>query len=247
MEYLAHTLLHVNSSQRSEGTANEFSIDFNTRDLDNVIKVCMVKATLPRMFTNINSSNNKLIITHAGAQNIATIPVGQYDIVSLLAALNTATAFIFFTWTYDIPTSRLIATYSGVTTADLTLSGSTIASYIGLTADITLGAPASLQAPPQLSGPDEVFIRTKLLSCCIENGNLTATGLLGSISFTDVPYGFTGRFDAHSPELGHIVTAPMCLRKLYVVLCDAYGNILNCPENCFLDMMLQITFIKDNF
>lgn len=237
-------MVHVNASARSSGTVNDFSIDFQTRDLDNVTKVTMIKATLPRMFPNIWSVNNTIVIQHAGSNTSYSVPAGQYTALTLLAALNTATAGAFVTWTYDTTLQRYIATYSSVTTVTLMSTLSSIATYIGLSADVLLGAPAAMPSPPQLSGPDEVFIQSGLVatSSCVESGATQSIPLLGSISFVDVPYGFTGRFDARHPEISHIdIPYAACMRKIDVRLCDNLGNTLACPDNCFLDMILQFT------
>jgi len=129
-----HKMVQVNAAQRSHGTTSHFTVDFQTRDLDKVVKVTMIKATLPRMFFNIQSWNNKINIIHSGSDNVFTIPVGQYTATTLNTALNTATAPIFTTWVYNATTSRFEATYSSVTTVTLD-STSSIAPYIGLTAN----------------------------------------------------------------------------------------------------------------
>lgn len=241
-----HKLVQVNASSRSTGTTADFSVDFLTRALDKVTKVVMIKASLPRLFTNIWSANNIITISHAGANFSFIVPEGQYNTTTLAAALTTATAGINMAWAFNATTNRFTATYTGVTTAtlvsDTTLS--TIANYIGLTQDITLGAPSDLTSPPQLSGVDEVFIRSQLIAAdsCIVSGSQQSIPFVGSISFTDVPYGFVGRFDCKDLEIGHVDFAyQTCLRKINIQLTDVYGNIINTPDNCFLDMILQFT------
>ncbi len=241
-----HKMVQVNASQRSTGTCSNFTIDFRTRDLDKVRTVTMIKATLPRMFTNINSSNNVINIVHpAGTNNYFTVPEGQYTAATLATAMTTACAGIFMAFTYSGTTLRYTATYSGVTTADLSLTGSTIAPFIGLLATITLGAPTALQAPPQLSGPDEVQIRSNLVAAtsCVAAGEITSIALLGNINYTDVPFGFTGRFDCQNLKIAHVdFPYQVCMRKMDIQLTDVLGNLINIPENCFLDMTLQFGY-----
>lgn len=239
---LAHATVHVNAAMRSGGTTNDFTIDFETRDLDRVVKIVLLKATMPRMFTNVYAPLNTLVVVHEGSAETVTIPEAQYNVDTLIATLNTVMAPWNYSWTYT--NDRFTATYSGPTTSTL-LASSGMAPLIGLMSDITLGPPTSMQAPPQLSGPSEVFIRTKLLSCCLEPARgLGEVGYLGSINYTQVPYGFVGRFDASSPDLGHVVTAPVVLRHLNFQLVDNTGNLVNTPANCYIDLLLQIMYLE---
>ena len=240
-----HRMVQVNAAQRSEGSVSNFSTNFLTRDLDNVKKVVMIKATLPRLFFNIQSWNNTINIIHpANTPNVFIIPVGQYTATTLAAAMTTATAGINTAWAYNAATSRIRATYSGVTTANLDPLSS-IAPYIGLMATITLGAPSDMQSPPQLSGPDEILVISNLVatSSCVAAGNTTAKSLLGNINFTNVPYGFTGRWDAQQSDIAHIdFPYSVCMRKIDVRLEDVFGHQMELPDNCYLDMTLQFQY-----
>lgn len=237
-----HKLVQVNSRFRSTGTTADFSIDFLSRDLDKVTRVVMIKASLPRLFPNIWSVNNSIVINHAGADFTFLVPEGQYTVITLATAMTTACAGINMAFVYNTTTNRFTATYSGVTTATLVSSSSTIAPYIGLTADLTLGAPADLASPPQLSGPDEVYIHSQIVaanSCVVPSG---AIPFLGYISFTTVPYGFVGSYKADSLDVAHIeMPYQVCIRKINIKLCDVNGDLISIPDNCYLDMLLQFS------
>ena len=237
-----HKLVQINASQRSSGTTSKFTIDFQTRDLDKVRRVTMIKASLPRLFTNIFNANNTIIINHVGSDNIIPIPNAQYNTTTLATALTTATGTLV-TWTYNTTTNRFVAT---PILPSILLASSSIAPYIGLTSDITLvGTPIEMQAPPQLSGPDEVYVRSQLVSAnsCVTAGSQSAIPLVGTIAFNEIPYGFVGRFDSASLEIAHIeYPFETCMRKIDVLLCDVYGNEINTPQNCFLDMILQFSY-----
>lgn len=237
-----HKLVQVNAANRSSGTTSNFSIDFQTRDLDKVRKVTMIKASLPRLFTNIFNANNTVIINHVGSDNFIPIPNGQYNTTTLATALTAATGTLI-TWTYNTTTNRFVAT--PVLPCFLLVS-SPIAPYIGLTADLTLlGIPRELQEPPQLSGPDEVYIRSQLVAAnsCVTAGSQSAIPLVGTISYVDVPYGFVGRFDSSNLDIAHVEYGfDTCMRKIDVVLTDVYGNEINTPGNCYLDMILQFSY-----
>ncbi len=240
-------MVQVNSALRSTGTVSNFSLDFLTRDLDKVIKVTMIKATLPRLFFNIQSWNNQINIIHpAGINNLFTVPPGQYTITTLTAALNLATAGIFVSWVYNTATSRLEATYSSVTTVTLDSSAlSTIGPYIGLTQDIVLGLPTELSSPPQLSGLDEVYIKSNLVAATstVAAGEISAKSIIGNINFTNVPYGFTGRWDSHHLDIAHVsYETQVCMRKIDCQIVDVYDHLVEMPDNCFLDMVLQFSY-----
>lgn len=243
-----HKMVHINASNKSYGTNTNFTIDFLTRDLDKVRKVTMIKASLPRLFTNIWSANNVIDIQHpAGVDNFFTVPAGQYTATTLAAALTTACSGINMAFALNSTTDRIRATYSGVTTATLVAdpTKSTIAQYIGLTSDITLGSPTDMQDPTQLSGPDEIFIKSQLVaaSSTVEAGDTAAISLVGSISFTAVPYGFTGRFDSHGLDIAHVEFQDVvCMRRMDILLTDVYGNEISLPNNSYLDMILQFTY-----
>ena len=247
-----HKLVQVNASAKNQASASnsDFSVDFQTTDMDKVIQVSMVKASLPRMFPNIWSVNNTIDIIHSGADNYYTIPPLQYDINTLITALNTATAPIFVTWALNATTNKLTATYSSVTTVTLSASKSSIGPYIGLTADVTLGAPSDMPSYPQLSGPTEIFIQSNLIAAnnCVTGSSSLGTNspvsipLVSSISFIDVPWGFVGRFDGKSLEIGYLdFPSEIIMRRIDVRLTDVYNNVIQLPDNCFLDMVLQFT------
>lgn len=241
-----HKMVQVNSAFKSHGTSTHFSMDFQTRDLDKVTKVTMIKATLPRLFPNIWSVNNSIDIQHpAGIDNFFTVPAGQYNVTTLTTALNTATSGINVSWTYDTTQSRFVATYAGVGTATLSAANSTIGPYIGLTSDITLGAPSPLSSPPQLSGPDEVFILSQLVGAtsCVAAGSQASIPFVGSIPFTDVPYGFTGKFECNGLDIAHIeFPFEVCMRRMDIQLVDPLGNEISLPDNAYLNMILQFTY-----
>jgi len=255
---LTNKLVQVNSAYRSSNSASnsDFSVDFRTVDLDNVTQVTMVKASLPRLFPNIWSVNNQIAIEHpAGVNNLYTVPPAYYNVTTLTAALNTATAPIFVTWAFNTVTNKFTATYSSVTTVTLLSNSalSTIGPYIGLTSDVILGAPSDLPSQPQLSGPDDVYINSQIVasnSCIAASAilssqtetNISTIPFLGSISFADVPYGFVGRFDSSNLNICHIdFPYQASMRKINVKLTDFLGNVILLPDNCYFDMILQFT------
>jgi len=243
-------MVQINSLYKNANSLSNshFSIDFASRDLDKVRAVSVVKASLPRVFPNIWVVNNTIDIQHPlGIDNFFTIPPGQYDVTSLTAALNTATAGISVSWVWMAADQRFQATYGGVGSAYLISdpSLSTIANYIGLTSDVTLGAPALLPSPPDLAGPYEIVVNSSLVAntSCVAAGEQTYIPFVVSISFVDTPYGFVGRFDAQSTEIAKIrFPSDTCLRRIDIVLSDNFQNEISLPDNAFLDLVLQFDY-----
>lgn len=237
--------VQVNCTTRSYGTCNNFTVDFQTRDLDKVVGVTLIEAKLARMFTNIQSWNNTLNVYHpAGIPNLYTIPVGQYNIIELTAALNAATAATLVSWTYDAGTRRLTATQ--VTFPCDVDAGplSTIAPYIGLTSTVSLGSPTALASPPQLNGPDLVYIKSNLVaaSSTVVAGTTAMKSIVGMIDYTQIPFGFSGSFMANSLTVRRMsFPGQVCMRKMDIQIVDEFDHPMNIPENCFLNMTLQFT------
>lgn len=243
---VVHKMVQINSANADYGTTTNFTINLDNRDMDRVTSVTMIKASLPRLFPNIWSVNNTIDIQHpAGIDNFFTVPPGQYNTSSLTTALNTATSGINVSWTYTSP--FFTATYSGVGSVVLKASSSTIGPLIGLTSDVTLGAPSALPSSPQLSGPDNIYIRSNLVAAnsCVANGSLTSIPLVGIIPFNNVPYGFTGNFNSSDLTVGHIeYPSQVVMRRIDIQLTDELGNEIMLPANAFLDMILQFSYIQ---
>ncbi len=247
-------LLRVNARFRSSGTTGVFRSNFEARDLDAVRSISLLRATLNRTFPNIfapiNVINYNLDDFTSGS---ITVPPGQYTSVQLAAAIQLAAGNLF-TVTYNTTTNRFIFTFNGsglATAADLQASSS-IANYIGLTANTLIPAvatPTSLPSPPQLQGPATVYIESDWIagSHCVDSAqNGSYIPFLGAIDFSAVPWGFDGVFISQTPIEYQVdfrrTSGSRSLNNFDIYLTDEFGNVLALPDNAFLDAHLVFYF-----
>jgi len=94
-----------------------------------------------------------------------------------------------------------------------------------------------------------VYIESDLITngYCVDVPTLNSSiPYLGKISFWNVPYGFTGTYQATEAELQQINYAkrfgPTSVRIFDMKITDRYGNILPLPDNCFIDMHLVVFY-----
>lgn len=109
-------LIYLSSSQRDSGTSSNFSISWGTEIAIDAIKV--VSVTMANTFYNLTTANNVFIGTEGINRVEVSVPVGLYNINSLLIALAdalTANATLTGTYTATInPTTQLVTLTSTV-------------------------------------------------------------------------------------------------------------------------------------
>jgi hypothetical protein len=243
-------LVRVNAAYRSSGSTSNFTIQFQSRDLDKVRSIAVVRALLNRAFPNVYAPLNTLtLVQNLSTTVVMTIPPLQYTATTLAAAIQTASGGLLTVTYQAFPVDRFQFTYTGLAaSAALTVAGSTIANLIGLTSDTVLPAvniPINLPSAPQLQGPDCVYIQSNFVagSHCVDvpsNGSFIP--FLAAIDFTNVPYGFSAYFEAKTPKIMEIdyqkTSGSRSLVGFDIQLTDVNGNILPLPPNVFLDMHL---------
>lgn len=96
MEILRSYNLFLDSSQRdysASGNPADFALQLNKpitkTGKASVFRVKVIQACIPFSFTEINATNNVLVYTFNSSQFSLTIPVGSYNITSLLLYLST--------------------------------------------------------------------------------------------------------------------------------------------------------------
>ncbi len=243
-------LVRVNSRYRSAGSTSDFTMSYKNKELDGAMTVSIVRASLLRTFPNIYSPINTLSysVDGVGGFRILVAP-GQYTATELAAALTAAT--IDWTVVYNSTTHRFNFTYIGIGTLADIIPDQGMAAYIGVTS--LLAAPAtflvSAQSPPDLSGPDQVYIESNLLasSNCVDtvDGGLFIPWV-GYLSFSSVPYGFSGDFvqyESKNFEINYQITqGQQSIKTFDIRITDKFGNVLPLPDNCYLDMHLKFTY-----
>ena len=110
------------------------------------------------------------------------------------------------------------------------------------------GSPAALPLPNERAVPvPNVLIKQAPEGTAPVQGNCVDVRQLGSyipyigkISFANVPYGYTGVYQATEALLQQINyqarSGKETVRAFDIQLTDRYGNIINTPNNCFIDM-----------
>ena len=244
-------LLRVNSKfKKSLETDADFSYDLvSSQAVASVTSISLIQATVNRLFTNINHSNNT--ISYMNGSSVITnltIPVKQYTIEELITALN-----LLYTWTWTLGTDKkLYIENTGLPI--ILLASSTVAQYIGLTTNISLipgdpTFPKAMQTFPQLQGPDEIYVQSSILAAgqCLDDIYNTGGSipLLGIIPCGSVPYGYS--INWHSNETSQYTIysengTPNQLKRLFIQLTDKYGNLLNLPPLCHVDLLFRLTY-----
>lgn len=155
--------IYIDSKDRATGTNENFEIKLASR-VSRVQSIEIVSVEIPFTFYIINATNNNIRFNNGTTTYNAAIPAGNYDAVTFAGTIQTAmnAAMAGFTVTYSVPTYKL--TFANATPFQVTLTGTTCAAIIGVTADSTLSTAFTGQSSINLSGPNYVFIRsTKLM------------------------------------------------------------------------------------
>ena len=245
----ASILLRVNSKfKKSNESESDFSYELvSSQAVASVTSISLIEFTVNRLFTNINPTNNIIQFYDFGSNLITlTVPVKQYTVEGLIIALNLL--YVDWTWTLGAD-NRLVLTTVGPPIN--LISSSLIAQYIGLTADLIFVAETkSMQSYPQLQGPDEIYVQSSIMASGSTLDDVTGTGgsipLLGIIPCGTVPYGFTVNYQ--TPETSQFTVssasgAPNQMKRLFIQITDKYGNLLNIPDLCHVDLLFKLTYI----
>ena len=246
-------LLRVNSKYKNIGESNaNFTYDLlSSQAAASVTSITALSFTMNRLFTNIASYNNTLIFQDGSlVQYVQTITPAQYTANELLVQLNTFT-IPGYTITWTLVNDKYQVVITGATPL-LLLVSSTLATYIGLSATLTLvpAVPQILQSYPQLQHPDEIYVQSSIMATgsCLDTDQVGGSiPLLLAVGCANVPYGFSINYQTAQQEQYTSYSnkgVPMQLRSIGIQICDKYGNLLNIPENCFVDIIFRITFLE---
>lgn len=307
---IRNTWVRVNSKFRSMAdSTTHFSYNLASAPFSaSTISVALISATIPRMYTNIDTHNNVLEfeIELFGEPDpfrwIFYCPIGQYNISQMVAQINgvgtlnpsntkfyrsltvqdPATSLDNYVFaSYDEITHKIYwqlkpgTTYAGLYPSSSTkpLDMSSLAEYIGLFSlretqqiiyednrldiafpyDPAPGAPRSyMPNPPQLQGPDVIFIQSRILAQATCYDDPVATGgtipLIGPIPVASTPYGFSTNWEASELILttynaNH--SSPFAFSNLLIQISDKFGNTLTMPSNCSIDLLFKIAYIPN--
>jgi hypothetical protein len=241
-------LVRVNSRFRSTGTASRFQYRFDTKLVDDIEKIELITAQIPRLFGNMYDNINRFSVLVTGSQLLGEviIPAGQYTATQLAAAISADTMSRFgFEVLYNETTSRFV--FDSLN--DYTLVGRLLP-YIGILDDETnafVVSPGITVAPypPTLSGPAEVYLESEFIagSNCVDSPEIRSPyiPLMCAIDCSAVPYGFNTHYERKTADNSSVFFENLIsLRGIDIALLDQFGNDLTLPPNADSDFVFRV-------
>ena len=244
-----HKLLNVTSRRRireSSASTSDFIITLNNaQGLQQVKSVVVKQATIPNSMYNVSSYNNTFTYKIAGVENSVSITQGQYNVTTLIDALETALVGVGMSITVNELTSKLTFT---TTTAIEYLPyptnpmGDVLGINNGSGGDLSVFTPVGSVS---LEGLKNVFIYSDKLG---ENNLINSQGktfsFLGVIPI-EVGYGGIEHYVTQHSELDdHDSLSVVHGKNVQVIdikLTDVNGNILELNGHD-VDLILKIFY-----
>lgn len=191
------------------------------KPLSNVAALKILEAQIPFTYYIFNSLNNNFLLSESdGGGNVTvTIPVGNYDSTTILAAMNTALNTVSanshtYTTTYSALTQKLTVTSNAGTTLTFTFTfGSGVADagytnpmlWLGFAGGANLSTTSQVLVAPyviQLTGANYIYVNSRSLGSLVHlylpgNGILNAPGAgadgpqIAKVPITSQPGGVT--------------------------------------------------------
>ena len=229
-----HFVLKVDSFDSQNKTRNPIELTYPNTNINNIVKVIVKNASIPNIFYNITSANNKITFYgNEGAPSVFIWSVGHYTITTLLQAFNTwygSTVLSLNEFTNKVMFSLPIdATFDH--------NNSTIFYNLGLDEDIdfyvqAISVVGSTSAPfiCDLSGVKNIYIESKALSAM---NTIETTGYyayIGNIGVTDYPYGSVINYINQEMDLESVNRSTgynLNLSKIDITLRDSHHNVLD--------------------
>lgn len=187
--YTDNRIISVNSkyAQLKNGTLKSdvvFNFKGIVKDDDNIIQkyITIIDAQIPVSFYTINSTNKVLTVILGANTYTLNITNGNYNATSLITELKTKIATIpGLTATIVINKSTGKLTFTFSSSVQLVYATSTLASILGLTANLT-GTSITLQQPLNLLGIKKLNIKSNSLQVSnFSSENLGNASILLSI------------------------------------------------------------------
>ena len=236
------------------GTQGRFTIDLLSSGgiMDNVKGYLVHSLQCPNVFDNVPEYANIITVVKATGAVVYDIPIpnSYYYIDDLVTILQTTiTTAIADTCTVvkvgTAPTEKFQFTFAG-DAYDIKLS-STIASRLGLTADLTCadGVATVLQSIPNLAGETELYLHSRTLA---PNNLIEGSGSFSVVDKLnlDKPYGSmcysnfameNVRFRKYFP-----FESLKTFRTVKITLRNRTGNILVLPDNFNFTCMITVFY-----
>lgn len=233
-------LLRINSKNRTNPSSSnqyDFTVNFDSSDLNQSTRVVLKSITVPNTQYNINTNNNT--IDYNGVSSVS-IPVGNYSLSELITAIETAfSAINVVVVSQDNTTKKLTLTFTSNIVLDDTSSMKYVLGFIDTTSSATAQVMPNL---PSLEGLQKVFVKSSKLSnsSAMIDSSKQSLNIFTEIDI-DVPFGyFAHRFidDLHtSDEL--TFSQPKNLTDIDIKLYDQDLNPLELNGHHF-EMVLKV-------
>lgn len=256
-------LLRINSKYKKPDEKNaQFTYDLvSSPACASVTSISLLQFTMNRVFGNIYNGSNVLVIDNDNGITVTiTVPEGQYTITQLVDTLNILASNAYgpdeleFTW--DTVLDRVaISSFNGDgETYTIVWNLSTLAPYIGISTNFAIPFQQTVvcPSPPQLQGPDQIFVESQILASgqCLDDPQATGGSipLLGIIPCGDVPYGYTINYTVQELDQTVVTTnhgQPGQLKRIDISITDKYGYLLNIPETCYVDILFRVTYMPN--
>ena len=259
---MASKLLRVNSRYKTPNSVSntDFTVNIQTRDLENISRCVLLSATIPRSFGNVYEPNNILrgfysVSPQAQPQPFSlVIPPGLYTSVTLAAALNTALValFQFMGVSFDETMKRIKvqATNHPQLFSMYISHDEPLAQICGFTQTIFIGTQniAYAQSATSLQGVSQVYIESVFVGnrACLdilENG--LSIPLVNVVACGSIPEGFDINYQATNPDCWmidyNVENTGLCtLQTIDIRICDTFGNVLTLPKNMNVDLVFRV-------
>ena len=261
---MASKLLRVNSKYRTPNSASntDFTVNIQTRDLENISRCVLLSATIPRQFGNVYAPHNIIYGSAHDSPQVApqpfsiVIPPGLYTSSTLAEALNTIlnAEFSFITVTYD-DTKKRIKIMAATSMPPLfqmyikhddglaqTCGFTSYMNVGGLQKEVYAESATALQGVSQIY-VESVFIGNRACLDVLTNG--LSIPLVNVIGCGSTPEGFDINYQASNQDCWEIAynyenTGLANLCSVDCKICDTYGNVLPLPKNQNVDLVFKI-------
>lgn len=241
----------ISSDDKDNGSVSNsnFKVTLKERySTQSVDRISVAEIIVPNCFYNISDgdtkkgngpANNILLIDYSEikTQININIPAGQYNILQLIATLQTTINNALTTYgasviiTRDDITNLLSFTFSNSGTYTF-LSISPMASVLGFNSNLTYTPSTfiiTMSYPPDLSGINSVYIHSEALSDGSGiDANKGIINLVDAVSLHNVPYG-TFAYKQTTDDAFALInyTMPRNLNVIDIRLRDREGNLLD--------------------
>ena len=156
-----------------------------------------VSASIPYIWGNIDSTNNRFAVSIAGVEHAVTLHAGSYSVDNLVAILGDRIPELSFAYSSN---SHLVTIVHA--TEDFTLTDTSLSDFLGFATKVSTGLTLSSTKPINMIKTTSVFVETPdLLSESFDSRVQGQSGIVCRIPVTGSPGNlltWTNIFGAHT-------------------------------------------------